>query len=54
MPCCSSNRNPSDYTFPIRGLETDPDPYTFHITLSQPLPPIALSDGDALYHALSA
>src|SRR4030095_5405202 len=29
---------PSDYTFPIPGLETDPDPYTFHITLSQPYP----------------
>ncbi len=31
-------QQPSDYTFPIRGLETDPDPYTFHITLSQPYP----------------
>jgi len=32
------HQKPSDYTFPIRGLETDPDPYTFHITLSQPYP----------------
>ena len=31
-------QKPSDYTFPMRGLETDPDPYTFHITLSQPYP----------------
>jgi ABC-type transport system substrate-binding protein len=31
-------QQPSDYTFPIPGLETDPDPYTFHITLSQPYP----------------
>lgn len=31
-------QQPSDYAFPIRGLEADPDPYTFHITLSQPYP----------------
>ena len=41
-----------DYSFPMEGLELDPnDPYTFRIKLNQPYPQLKLSDGDALHQS---